>query len=590
MKLDVLPAMAVALSSLLCSTAATAEPFEIYARYDPLDAKTGCSPVSIVVTPDAVLPRQTETHKLNGLYLRARKDDVSRTSLTDYRNFSYVFRCQSKSCGGPEHPFDPGRGRVTVPADPATIDKLIVKAERVPGSDHVDRLTLRVRAKLTPQYLCGQEMAMRNAGKPDDGWSLGLITPAVLPEKDTAKGAAPKPREASGEELKKASPAAFSAIGILRRKVGDEKAPIFYSFCKPVADAVHWARLVSPGPAGETREGAEARADKMKNEQKRALGKLIVAELRETHKIETAGVGSDGERSDGSALPENVFVQTDLPFSILREPKELLSYVEVDRSDPRPLQHTMSVSQGSKLRMIRARDFCRQLPAACDAFVKSNLSLTMEGPDKDGKTAVRDVAMSLDDTGWLLDVPLKDFLLKTVTLKLWYKNGDAKFLVRQDSFSVEDFGLVQTPFPIVTDLISLAKRGGQSDINPNDLSYQSSIPISWAFNATANDGRHVAVTLPWMFGYNPRSAPRLADYVRVFAHMSLVLPLGADAGTGATTATGAQAADKPRAQVAFGTGLFFVNSFSFAWGMTTDVGAHYVMLGISPPDLVKAFR
>lgn len=566
-----LPALALAVGVLLCATAASAEPYELYAQYDPIDPSGAA--VQIVLKPGISLPRGTETHKFTGVHLRSKSDDISRMTMCNLRNFVWELECSSPSCGGVQRPFEVGHGSTPAGCPSTPVDVLIITPEDMfRGADRIDRLTIRIHAKLAPDYLCGQETALRG-GKDNlaDDWK------SVIPyiRKDAKK--APKDK---GPDLSGATPDELAAIGFLAHKVGDIKTPVLWSFCAGPRNAVHWEQGLPDLSTKESDDERRARAAKEKLAQHRALGQIVAKRLNDEGKL-----GTVTSERDAAGLPENVSIRTEHRLSVVREVKEVLAFESTDRTRHGWLHHTQIVAQGATIRLARANDACRELPMACDDFVRTYLSATIE-EDASGAT-VKSVPLLRDDTGWAADIALKDYLRKKVKLTLWYKyndGADARLALRTDRFTVEDLGLV-TSFPLVTELVTAVKASAGNAPNPTDQSYSSSIPISWAFNAKANDGRHLAITFPWLIGYNPREAPRLADYVKVFPHMSVVLPLSGSANSGS-----AAAPESPRAQIAFGAGLQLVNSFSAAWGMATDTGANYVLLGVSVPDLVSAFK
>ncbi|MDI3286829.1 hypothetical protein [Polyangium sp. 15x6] len=558
---------AATFTMLLSPAPALAEPYEVYARYEP-HPNAGGNAITITLADGEMIPRSSLSHKLVGLYFRIKKDDISKVSLSTLRNFSYALKCSSPSCGGPASPLrvkiegvELGKGTPD--------DKLLIAAGKLPGNDVVDYLSLEVRSKFLASYLCAQEQEIRK-----DGTEIKDPMQSICPQikMNAADAGAPDKCDAS-----KATRDQLNAIGLLSSGLGTTKSPVFYSFCGKISALIDWQKAAGTGPAGESTSDRDARAKAYRTRQKHELSMLLVDRIRSNEHIDNIEVKADAEDQ-----PENIYVWADHPFSVLREPKTQFALKEVDGSEARWLADSTNVHQGSEIRLVPTeKSVCAHTARSCDELVHKYLTVTIEGTDKDGKHVNRAVSLTDASDGWKLDMSLRDFLYKEVTIKLWYNIGGERFEIRRDSVVVEDFGLV-TSFPVVSEIVSLAQKGGANELNPKAPEFKSSIPISWAYNMSAAESRHVAITLPWMIGYNFRGARRLADMIKVFPHMSLILPLSADANGGTSS--------KPKqdgAQLAFGVGASFVNTFSVAWGMTTDTGANYALLGISVPDLVK---
>ncbi len=80
-----------------------------------------------------------------------------------------------------------------------------------------------------------------------------------------------------------------------------------------------------------------------------------------------------------------------------------------------------------------------------------------------------------------------------------------------------------------------------------------------------------------MIGWNTYEHPDLAEYVKIFPHVSLIFPLTSDT-----------AAKGPR--VAFGAGIALANAFTFSGAVTVqDQPQAFLLVGISAPDLAKVF-
>lgn len=597
-------AMSLALATLLSAGAASAQPFEIYAKYEPTKDSSAKSTAAITIplSDNDLIPRTTVDYLFDGIFIRAKTDDVSAMALANLADFTFAVTCEAPACGAQENASPTLRGGIPTSSASPIFDYLFLPPERVPGSGAVARLNVEIKARFTQQYLCGAEVELRRTGTAVKDWDA-TIAPYVFrgasdkpPPRSAQRAAKPKapPDAVKGDELAKSGlPDQIAAIGLLAYQLGDSKRPIFSSFCPQIDAVVDWKTIAGPGPSDESEAARDGRIAAVKARQRHELSLLVGAYLKTTRKI-----GKVEVKPPSDDAPDDIYIGHHQAIAVIREPTEVFDFKEVDDvNHPLRIHDTHLVSQSATINVVHAPGFCNLLPRPCDVIRRAYFTASLEGPDPSNTTATtpavvaRDVPLSNGGEGWSASVPLKDFLYKQVTLKLSYKLGGTTFLLRQETFTVENLGWVTKLPPVIADVASLIKRGGPSAANPNDPAYRSSIPISWAYNANANDGRHVAITLPWVVGYNPRQAPRLSDYVSVFAHVSFVLPVTSNA-TNTTTlpaASGANAGSL-NAQVAVGTGLQLVNAFSLAWGLTTDHATNYLLLGISAPDLVNAFK
>jgi hypothetical protein len=216
-------------------------------------------------------------------------------------------------------------------------------------------------------------------------------------------------------------------------------------------------------------------------------------------------------------------------------------------------------------------DFCSQLPGCNTAFARS-FSARVSYKDKKGNNVDRDSKLVVQGNGWQIVPNLSDNIGDEVTVTVSYVNKVDRYDILTATTRVENLGVITT-FPVVTEVVSAIDK---SAANAADISTQSSIPISWAINLAHGEPAHVAVTLPWMIGINTRDAPRLADVVKVFPHISLILPLASSTTKGAS--------------VAFGAGIALANAFTFSFATTVrDNPQAFFLVGISAPDLAKSF-
>jgi len=181
-------------------------------------------------------------------------------------------------------------------------------------------------------------------------------------------------------------------------------------------------------------------------------------------------------------------------------------------------------------------------------------------------------ALTPDGNGWVVAPNLSDDIGDDVTITVSYVAGDDRLDLLQRKTRAENLGPITT-FPVGTEVVSAVTKNAS---NPSDLSTQSSIPVSWALNLAHGEAAHIAVTFPWMFGFNTRSAPRLADVIKFFPAVSMIFPL--ETQTEIKT---------PR--MAFGGGIALANAFTFSAATVQDVPQGFSLVGISAPDLAKVF-
>jgi hypothetical protein len=181
----------------------------------------------------------------------------------------------------------------------------------------------------------------------------------------------------------------------------------------------------------------------------------------------------------------------------------------------------------------------------------------------------------------LLDANLTDYLDSTVTLSVEYdlpaptvlsgKNAESdnsSLVVYTTSFDVRHLGLI-TSFPVVSEVVSAFQKGTKDDIMA-----VSSIPLSYAIKLSGNSaGHHVAVSIPWKLGYNPRWAPDLARYLSVYLAASAIF------SDDKTT--------DPEWGLGVGVNLAEVGFIS--WSATTS-GDRYVLLGLDVKDIAGLWK
>lgn len=583
------------LTLLIVPAAGRAEPYEIYARFRPLqkDGKaieipidTKAAQVAASGGADArdhnIFPDQSSDHVLTGIYVRLKKDDISKSGLANLRDLVFY-----REINGAEEYID----KIDL-SKPPERDLLLIDTAH-PSLKNGQLVKLRVRSKPTPAYLCAQETELRKSWKAIDNYPQSAAEyltslapsgpPAAPPAPAKAGQAAPAPKAAPAApatpptlDLARMNDADIQALVVLKRARPDDRVgPIFYTFCQDTTKVINWKAL------HEKQSEQAASPDELKDKHKHALSERLVSYFENTLKIGDAAVGRDvpGAR-------ENIYISNEHSLTVVRGLDQQIRFNEIDNTAAHNLAERRVVDQDSRLQLVVDKGFCSSSSVSCAELVADYLVVSLDGKDKNGNPIKKEVELERNGQAATLKIALDEFLGQTVKITAWYRNNGNDLKIHEiPSVKVENLGLVMT-FPVISEIVTLAGKSKASEASVGDIKFQSSIPVSFAYNLSAGDGRHVAVTFPWMVGWNPRSAPNLADIIKVFPHVSFIFPVNDDAKNG----TGGDAEEKVRAQVALGAGVAFVNAFTISWGMATDTGAHYALLGVSIPELIETMN
>jgi hypothetical protein len=379
--------------------------------------------------------------------------------------------------------------------------------------------------------------------------------------------------------------------------------PLVYSFCERVANQIDWSRVANiPAKKTSTEPPTPSTADrdsmeKEKARQRRELSSRLQQFLHDRgfDKVLVApdlgngaanhGSGAAGQPPDSSSHEEYVQIAAVHRFTIIKEMAFEFDIEESTNTGTVPSQKIVDQRSDLVLTPRHPADFCAEINYPCSSVIPL-LQVTIDGKKKDGQDGHQVVQQTPLGDRWKLNLRLSDFLGQLITVKVYYKHSDVSIEILERSMQIEDIGLVTT-FPVITEIVSAAKSGTAGQLSPTDNSYRSSIPLSWAFNASCKEGAHGAVTFPWMLGFNTRGTPHFSDIIKVFPHVSVILPLSSTAGTGPSCGSSTQSASA--VQVGFGGGVALVNVFTISWALTTQ-GQQFVMLGLSAPDIVNMFK
>lgn len=429
-------------------------------------------------------------------------------------------------------------------------------------------LTVVIRAELSKELLCAFESSLRlTKGTPRAAFRSAAGTAPTLNALSKPGGVAPA--DLPAKVLAVPGPA------------GDP-VELLFSFCG--SGQVDWERAARE-PLFALGDGALTGHALSDLHKKRLVDLLRKEKLLSP--FEHGGLAIHTERPDPADREDRahertrVFVESTMSFSVVPTPHPFL-FSESGPSAPadggKGLQDERLMDQRSRVE-VREASGCPDWGAPLTFRVR-RLS--------DG-SAPQLAKLGGAGCEGLLDVDMKRYLGDAVEVTAVYEFPADRFdpparrtvvLAAASGVQVANLGLITT-FPIVSELISAANAKSTKDITST-----SSIPISWVFGLAGNrPGDTVAVTFPWKLSYNSRRVSDLARYFAVYPHVSVLFPL----------ATGDSSASRPGgAKLAVGLGVSVAQVFDFAWavrpGAAASVPAHYLLVGVSIPDIVKLLQ
>ena len=580
---------------LTAASPAFAEPYDLFARYslrEGVDNKDGKErQFDILLGPDTVLPRAGLDYALTSIFLRMRTDDISNSTRSNFKRLDFQLVCDE--CKEKDELVRVNPGFIDIKPGSKYADKDILFPVQINSESAAQHLSLLVRSKLSDSYLCAQEQEFRTATGTRKDPVLSELAKLVIanPADDARRKCAdsvdanktvPKDQKAAAKALCGLTDSQVFAVAFLSKNPvqldEDPKRPLVYTFCKEVAKEIDWTLVVKRNGSDTDDDKYAERIKNSRARQKEQLSRRLEAFLKERG-FDNVRVGDD----------EGVEITARHSFTIVKELGAELSFFESTNSETRRLGRVVAQGSQLELRATDPRKFCHTATRDCATIISDALQVSLEGKDTKGND-VKKVLKLTAKSGpeWLIDIALADHLYKSVALRLHFKTGKKLIELRAETFTVEDIGLV-TSVPIISELVTVFKSPDGA-ANWKDSSIKSSIPISWAFNTTCKEGRHVAITFPWMIGYNPRWAPRLSDTFKVFPHASVVFPTDDEAGTKpGRDACGTKVAGAGEPQLALGAGVSLVNTFTLSWGLST-IGQSYLLLGLSIPDLINLVK
>lgn len=463
--------MSILATLALLSPSAAAAPYQVVAIYEG-DGTT----LEVPIADGTTIPDRGDEYRLQKVILRFEQTGLGATSLSTYRNFSV----------GVKRPNDPEKDTFSV--EVAKIDPTfdLTLFEGATGlTERVSPIEVDVRAKFLSEFLCGQELLLRNTAQP----------------RTTTKA----PSYYQGNKQPE------------RPILDDSGTELLYSYCPSYS--VKWSDVAKDSAY---RFGRGADADEVKEEHKKRLAKKLAASgtLARLNESE-GGVQVAADQPDQSI---NVYVEQTFHFQVMHT---AMLFTVAERSHNGDPSHRVALDSRSKLTLTSPLE-----RSDCTDLEDEHLSYWIA--DEESKVSpVAAKTVFRHTCGVELGVDLSDHLQEKVEVSaVWDLEGKGKLTLYREDFEVHQLGLV-TSFPVVSE-IAAAVAGGSA----TDIAAASSVPFG---AAVPFDGgpMQAAVMLPWKLGVNTRDVPNLASYVSVFPHVTFFFDTTGDSGTAPVAGLGA---------------------------------------------------
>jgi len=542
---------------------ADAAPYSIFLQYsvdhetDPAK-KTIKVPVVVsddlnAVDMDAPFFASTFGTHLDGIFIQL--DKLSKDALTHVRNIVVVAKCDGcveKVTNIPSSDFDA---------------HVVMGASDLGANSVTNLVSLEIVTKPQASFLCDVELGLREKGAHDQ------VTSGPLDLFATTSTSEKKPVEAFPAEVfmgdtswaTKHMATALLLDRALKVTSGpDAGQPILFSFCSSIGSSFDWdamARNANIAKLTGTHDGPTLR-----DHEKRLLQSAILPAL----KTQTS-LGELSLKADQPGFPIDVVATRHRAIRLING-----VFGTANGSNSKGANTSVFNENGRSLSGGAENEIDQASTVGIDPGVFAVdgtliLSTSIVYIDYDD-TSKNHVHAKVDvDEAYRLKKDFHDLLGQSATLGLYVKVGTKETLITSPTIvTVRNIGIVAS-FPIISEIVAAATK---NTVKAADLVGQSSIPISWAI-PLGGGASQVAVTFPFMFGINPRGASTLADYIRIFAAVSFILPAPGDSGN---------------AQAAFGGGIALFKAFDFSFAATVGATPHaYFLIGLSATDLIKAF-
>ncbi|NVJ09659.1 hypothetical protein HUW63_31100 [Myxococcus sp. AM001] len=547
---------------LLASAAAWAQPYELFAIYEPATGGGTAKAIRLKLTENALIPDGGESHALDRIIVKFDPEGgpLSALSIFSHLHFQVDIGAQPSSVKVPTSDIE------RLPNRELTLARWRGDQEK----DAVVSVKIGVEALYAGDFLCLQERELlvpRNGS----GASQRDLIPTPVPVRT---------RQASSPSTgQKTSPPVPRTL--LHTSDGDR---ILYSLCrdeegKLLNDAVDWggARQNPDFKLGDDANMKKSTED-FRKVHKHALARRISARLNTQFPSfgRTAIVDTDFTEFDGARFQ----VSARSGFFVIKGTGSLFL---MEESGGEVQRLADLIDQDADVAISLNQATCAQLPPAI--LLNSPWTFELEVPDgKDGKT--RKVKAELDFRNGCtrsLPIPWKDYLNQRVTFRAIYRvPGNEDIVVLKDSFAIYNLGLITTA-PVFTEIISAVQGASVSDVEAT-----SSIPVSYAIPLNDQSTRRgaLAVTFPFTVSYNSRKAPNLAEYIALAPSISLIS--GGYKDSASVSADNKD--DAPSVRVAIGVGFNVARAFHFGYAWAPQDGGRYTLIGLSIPDLLPLLK
>jgi len=518
----------------LCAKA-KAEPYDIVARYQIVSDKgSDTTDVSLLNSSTKALPIRALNGAFQGIFIKGPKDVLSRTLLGETDIVVIKISAPNNSLIVPPIQFN-----TSVLQSGEKAEKGLLVPEQLAGNQ-AQALTIQVNLHYTDDHLCERELQYRL----DKG------------EDRTQSEKPPQLRELSEEDAKKRATETLSGkkydayawfLLVKHALVADDGKVIYETFCSKAHPEIDEEHLRFRGKVG-----ADAHA---------LYKDAFVSKLQDVLKLDDNTVY---EKLRSSELRPNIYARSEYVAPVLFD-NSAFDFKEVDESGPRDLGTVLDKNSTLNVGIIAATEIPN-----CPQVIGSAWSarLDYENDKKTTETA----SLVPEGRYWRIDSKFADHVGEPVTITILQKVGSAIIEIVKRRTVVQDLGLITT-FPVVTDVLSAISKNPKT---VKDLTSQSSIPVSWAIDLANGDRSMAAITFPWMLGWNSRGAPELAKYLKIYPHVSIVVPLSQSNNTATPI-------------VAVGGGIAVASAFTFSLGatVTEDTSHALLLIGISVTDIAK---
>jgi hypothetical protein len=529
---------AVVVAVVLLGRHASAIPYEIVAKYSARNRDQKVEPISVRVAPGAdddierVIPVSLVNGKFDGIYLRSPDNAAAELEQLDRITVDVLV--------GP-----PGNQKL-VASPTVAIDKLkgaprkewLLADARTIGAPHAAQVTFRTYLHFNGDYVCDHERRLRlEKGKTP----TTAFNPAWV-KKDTA----------------------FIRWHLWEAALFDPlDRPALYSFCKEVRDNLNWPAIAA---------SARAQVSDVWPASKQVVSSQVVAAMRAATQRATI----ETKQLAGDTLP-HIYDVLQHDITII-DAANRLQIAEPDQTETIQKSLRASVDSGAKLFVHSANnreDICEDVVNCQQVVADSFLAiLQFQDPDNEETKTTEVARLSAKGGRWdILHSDLEPHLGERLVVRIVFEAGQNELtIVESIPTSVEDLGLI-TSFPVVSEIASMAESKPKSI---RDFEAKSSVPVSVAIQLGERNVTYGAVTFPWMIGYNPRAAPRLAKIVKGFAHVSLLAPIEE------------QDDGEAELRLAVGAGVAVFGVFTFGVAVTPQKhGDAFFLAGVSAPDLAS---